>query len=157
MEKVYYTPDRVNMRAGMIAGFIASAISGLVLAGATAFALAPEFDFVTVQGSIFGLAQNIIAAWMVYFIIGTFLWGTIYAAAQKRLTNTHPVGKGLLFGLFIWFIVMIILMPMADAGAFLQEYGITAAIVVLVTDLIFGMILGFFYNILNRRYEKISI
>jgi hypothetical protein len=54
--------------------------------------------------------------------------------------------KGIDFGITIWLIIMIILMPLAGVGIFVRQYGITAAGVILTTDLIFGLVVAYSYK-----------
>ena len=141
----------INITAALTSGFIASAISSLVLILTTSLALIPQFDFVAIQGSIFGLTSTAISAWVIYFVIGTFLWGLLYPLIEPYLGAKTPAARGALFGIIIWIIVMVALMPLAQAGFFLKEYGFGAAAIVLLTDLVFGASIGHFYNKLRRR------
>ena len=139
------------IKQGMLAGFIASAVSSLVLIALTSLILIPEFDFVSIQGSLFGLAGTATSAWLVYFIIGTFVWGTFYSFLEEKLSGEGPVSKGVLFGFLVWIIVMAVLMPLAGEGFFLmQKYGYTAAGIVFLTDLVFGVTTAYFYKKLCR-------
>lgn len=141
---------RANMMAGLNAGFIASAISLLFLALTTWMALVPEFNYVLIQGSIFGFTKTIFSGWIIYFLIGAIFWGSLYAGLDPYLLSTNPVTKGIIFGLIVWLIVMIVLMPIAGAGMFLEHYGFLAAIVILLSDLVFGVSISYFYGKLKR-------
>ena len=145
--KVANKPD---IGAGMIAGFVASVASILVLAFSTFFILVPEFDYIAIQGSAFGLAGGSLAAWISYFLIGIFIWGVLYAIVESLLNGSSRNAKGLLFGSIIWLVVMIVLMPLADAGFFLKEYGFIAALIILITDLSFGLVMSYSYDKFRR-------
>jgi len=146
MTEIINSGNHVSLKAGLIAGFIASAFSGIALLIIEWLALVPQFNFVLIQGSIFDLEERAIASWIVYFAIGAFIWGLLYASAEPTLSGNNSVKKGLVFGVMIWFIVMIFVMPIACAGFFLREYGVAAAGLVFLVDLIFGASLGYFYN-----------
>lgn len=139
----------VNIKASLIAGFIASIISSIVLMITTSIILIPEFNFISIQGSIFGLAETALSAWIVYFIFG-LIWGYLYALIEPNLPKDSIFGKGLIVGILIWIIYMLILMPLAGAGLFLKEYGLRAAAIILVVDLVFGVVTAYFYN----RFRK---
>ena len=141
---------RTDMKAGLIAGFIASAISLLFLAFTTWMALIPEFNYVLIQGSIFGFTKTIFSGWVIYFLIGTVFWGSFYAGLDPYLLSPNSVTRGIIFGLIVWLIVMIVLMPIAGVGIFLEQYGYLAAIVILISDLVFGVSIAYFYNRLRR-------
>ena len=80
---------RTDMKAGLIAGFIASAISLLFLAFTTWMALIPEFNYVLIQGSIFGFTKTIFSGWVISYrhcFLGQLLcWaGSIFTFSQLR-------------------------------------------------------------------------
>lgn len=138
--------DHASLKHAMLAGFVASAVSSLALIILTSVILIPEFDFISIQGSIFGLAGTAVSAWAVYFIIGTFIWGPLYSMLEPKIAK-NTLNRGLLFGLLVWLIVMAILMPLAGEGFFLMhKYSMSAAAIVLVVDLIFGLTTAYFYN-----------
>ncbi len=138
--------DNASLKHAILAGFIASTVSSLVLIILTSVILIPKFDFISIQGSIFGLAGTAMSAWAVYFIIGTFVWGPLYSMLEPKIAN-NTLNRGFLFGLLLWLIVMAILMPLAGEGFFLMnKYSMSAAAVVLVVDLTFGLTTAYFYN-----------
>lgn len=144
----------VDIKAGLCAGFMASVISSLVLLVLTSLSLIPEFDFVVIQGALFGFAGTVLSAWIVYFIIGTLIWGSLYASMESRIAGNNPFSKGLLFGLFIWLIIMIVMMPLAGVGIFVKQYGLVAAGIMLLTDLVFGVSTAFFYAKCREKMKR---
>ncbi|MCE3255774.1 MAG: hypothetical protein K0R25_1268 [Rickettsiaceae bacterium] len=142
--------SNVKLKAGLISGFAASAISSIVLILSTILSLVPEFNFVSVQGSIFHFTTTLSSAWVIYFLIGTFIWGSLYAVLEPHMEG--GVGKkGLIFGILVWLIVMLVLMPLTEAGMFAKKYGFVAAGITLVTDLIFGWSLAYFHKKLKDK------
>lgn len=150
MTKPNISKNRVDMKAGLIAGFIASAISLLFLALTTWMALVPEFNYVLIQGSIFGFTKTIFSGWVIYFLIGIIFWGSLYAGIESYLLSPKPITRGIIFGLIVWLIVMVILMPIAGAGIFVKQYDYLASIVILMTDLVFGVSIAYFYERLRK-------
>lgn len=142
--------NRVDMKAGLAAGFIASAISLMFLALTTWMALVPEFNYVLIQGSIFGFAKTIFSGWIVYFLIGAIFWGSLYAWLEPNLLSPKPITRGIIFGLIVWLIVMVILMPIAGVGIFIKQYGFLSSIIILMTDLVFGVAIACFYERLRK-------
>lgn len=142
----------VSIKNGTLSGFIASIVSSFALVIFTAFIVIPEFNFISIQGSIFGLTNVALASWAVYFIIGTLIWGPLYAIFDPYLPNPWII-KGILFGITVWIIVMIVLMPLAGEDVFLKRFGLKASAIVLTTDLVFGIALSYFYEKFrtNRR------
>ena len=140
----------VSAKAGLMSGFIASVVSSMILMIMTSIILVPEFNFVLVEGSIFGLAETALSAWIVYFVFG-FIWGYLYAVIEPSLPGEGAIFKGIIAGLLIWLAYMLILMPLAGTGLFLKQYGFKAAAIILVVDLAFGIVLGYFYDRLRKK------
>lgn len=136
---------------GMIAGLAASIISSIYLVGVAALSLVPlNFNIVTIYGNLFGIAANVIAAWVVYYAIGIFAWGIIYALMEPKMQGS-VWSKGTLFGLFIFLIVMVVIMPLSGSGIFATKYGFYAILFTLILDLIFGVSLAAIYDKLTRK------
>ena len=151
MEKSNSGVKESNIIGGMVAGFVASLVSGLFIILAGAMAILPNYDYIKIQASFFtsllGLAKDAaIIAWAIYFVFGTFIWGILYSLMQPKLAGNSQTKRGLIFGLFTWLIYMLILMPIAGEGLFALKYGIAAAIFTLLLNLIFGATLGATYN-----------
>lgn len=137
-----------NTKAGLVSGLIAGLVSSIVLMILSTVVAIPDFNFVLIQGSVFGLADSALTAWVVYFVI-SLAWGYLYSFIEPKMESDSPVKKGLFAGFIIWAFFMIVLMPIAGAGFFLKEYGLSAAITVLIVDLVFGDVLGYAYDKLN--------
>jgi Na+-transporting NADH:ubiquinone oxidoreductase subunit NqrC len=151
MERNNLGTKKANIPGGMTAGFVASLISGLFIILVGALAIIPNYNYIKIQASLFtslfGLAKDAaIIAWVIYFVMGTFIWGTLYALMQPKLSGDTQTKKGLMFGVFTWLVYMMILMPIAGEGFFALKYGIAAVIFTLVLNLIFGAVLGATYN-----------
>ncbi len=142
--------NNIKIKNGLLAGFVASAVSSIVLTLLTAIATIPEFNFIQIQGSIFGIGSTVAAAWATYFAVG-LIWGLFYTLIERYLPTASGVIKGALYGILVYVLVMIVLMPLAGVGFFLQNFGFMAALIVLISDLLFGILLGYFYEKLNRR------
>jgi hypothetical protein len=76
-------------------------------------------------------------------MIGTVLWGTQFAWLNPN-GEGHWL-KGILFAVGAWFVMMIVVMPMAGAGFFGSNLGMMAPVMTLVLHVIFGLVLGAIY------------
>lgn len=143
---ISFNKKNVNVQKGLLSGFIASAVSSVVLVLLTSLVVIPDFNYIAIQGSLFGITGAALSAWAVYFILGTFIWGLLYAFLEPHLAGQRGSSKGILYGFLVWIAVMLIFMPFTEAGFFLKQYSVSAAGIILVTDLIFGATLGYFYE-----------
>jgi hypothetical protein len=80
--------------------------------------------------------------WLIHFLIGTVLWGGLYALFFDKLPTSSPVGKAVVFAVGAWLLMMIMAMPMAGAGLFGLKLGMMAPIMTLVLHVIWGLVLG---------------
>jgi uncharacterized membrane protein YagU involved in acid resistance len=132
---------------GLIAGFVATVVlSGLLLLKST-MDLAPHLNLIrllTQLGSI-----GTVAAWMDHFIVGVAVWGLLFGALDAVWEKAGYWLKGLVFGVFAWFLMMVLFMPLAKAGLFGSKIGIEAPLVTLLYHLVYGLVLGTTYGLLG--------
>ena len=138
-----------NSTKGMVAGFVATlALTALLMLKST-MDLAPHLNIIrllTQLGSI-----GTVAAWMDHFIVGTLVWGLLFAAFDAVYERGAYWLKGLMFGVFAWVLMMVLFMPMAKAGFFGSKIGIEAPLVTLLYHLVYGLVLGVTYGLLVAR------
>jgi hypothetical protein len=123
---------------GMAAGLLATIVLSGALAVLVPIGLAPD---------IIGLISRTLqtgrdTGWIVHFLVGTVAWGGFFAILQPFLPSRNVVVRGMMFGVGAWMAMMLILMPIADAGYFGLELGWTTPFTTLVLHLIFGSVLG---------------
>jgi uncharacterized membrane protein YagU involved in acid resistance len=138
----------LNVRAGLIAGFIATIVLSILMIAKSSAGLMPQLnpikDIVHVADQPTGMTLPLPFGWIGHFVLGTVVWGVIYAALQASLPGA-PVVKGLVFGALAWLAMMIILMPLAGHGLFALLLGPQATVAALVLHLIYGAVLGVIY------------
>ncbi len=140
-----------NIYNGMKASFLASLVSSLVLLLLTTSFAIQDFNYISIHGSIFGI-EKAVYAWIAYFLFAIIIWGFLYTFLEPYLAGNSGTAKGMIFGFCAWLIMMIILMPLTTAGIFLKNYGFGASIIILITDMVFGAIIGHFYG----KFKKSS-
>ena len=123
---------------GMAAGFLATAVLSGAMSVMVPAGLAPD-----IIGLISGmLMSGRDTGWMVHFLVGTVAWGGFFAILQPFLPSRSTVLRGMMFGVAAWLAMMLIMMPMADAGYFGLALGWTTPFTTLLLHLIFGTVLG---------------
>lgn len=141
-------PATLNIQAGLIAGFIATVILSILMIAKSSVGLLPQLnpieDIVHVAENPTGMTLPLPFGWIGHFVVGTAVWGVIYAALQASLPGA-PVVKGLIFGALAWLVMMIIFMPLAGHGLFALSLGLQATVATLVLHLIYGAVLGAVY------------
>lgn len=132
------------MRA-MIAGFVATVVLSLLMIMKSMMGIMPQLDVISMLGT---MSQDMMGfggpavAWSIHFMIGTVLWGFLFAVLYPLLPGSGAVGKGISFGVLAWFMMMIGPMPMAGVGFFGMNLGLMAPMMTLALHVIFGAVLG---------------
>lgn len=109
----------------------------------------PELNPVQMITQMMG-AQTPAVGWTVHFLIGTVLWGILYALLDGQLPGPHWL-RGAIFATGAWLTMMIVMMPMAGAGLFGAKLGMMAPIATLVLHWIYGAVLGGIYGAWMER------
>lgn len=151
--KYFYWEAKVNnkLKSGIIAGFVATlTISALSLLK-TIMGLMPLLD--TARILSIALAVPVYVGWMIHFVIGAMLWGFGFGAFYSHIPGRSMAAKGASLGVFAWFFMGFIVMPMAGAGLLGLNISLMAPFLSLMLYLIFGLVLGTSFV---RVYSELS-
>ncbi|MEM3584574.1 MAG: hypothetical protein QW193_04770 [Nitrososphaerales archaeon] len=143
---------------GIKAGVVSGVIYGVILAPFTYLTLIllkeeiisiimanlpPGYSISIEEFFNFALTIGIISVFIAGIILG-LIFGLIYGWAYEKIPGRTSIIKGIIFGIILWLIFSVIL------GFGNLQYGFTYYLYNLgeglITSLIFGFLLGFFYN-----------
>ncbi len=133
-----------NISKGIVAGLAATVVLSMIMVAKGMMGLMPELNIIVMLSSMLSAAPAI--GWTVHFIIGVLIWGLAFGAAQKVLPGISVVTKGISFGIAAWFMMMLMVMPMAGAGLFGLNMGMMAPLMTLMLHAIYGAVLGFAFG-----------
>jgi uncharacterized membrane protein YagU involved in acid resistance len=140
---------------GVIAGFVATLVlSGLFVLFNSTDTL-EQLDIVTHIDRLGSIGRG--GAWVDHFIVGTLLWGPIFAAFDATSAPRPRWQKGLAFGVIAWIFMMLIFMPVVSGGLFGWRFGVDVPIGMLVLHLIYGGVLGVVFQFLDERFPTKSL
>jgi TM2 domain-containing membrane protein YozV len=90
-------PVTLNVKAGLIAGFISTVVLSIFMIAKSSVGLLPQLnpieDIVHVADRLTGMTLPLPFGWIGHFVLGTVVWGIIYAALQASLpgiANRRP-------------------------------------------------------------------
>jgi hypothetical protein len=126
---------------GMIAGFFATLVLSTLMVMKAMMGMMPQLNIITMLSAMFG-SNSPALGWLLHFMIGTVMWGALFALVQERLPGTTLTLRGISFGIAVWLVMMIAVMPMAGAGFFGLHFGIAAPLMTLMLHMVFGATLG---------------
>lgn len=143
-----------NVGKGMIAGFAATVVLSVIMVMKSAIGLMPELDVIGMLTQMVN-ASSPIVGWVIHFVIGTVVWGALFAWLDPSVPGQGHWLKGVVFGIAAWVLMMVVVMPMAGAGFFGMNLGMMAPVMTLVLHIIFGAVLGGIYGL--ERPSDMSI
>lgn len=130
---------------GILAGFIATAVLSVLMVMKAMMGMMPDLNVITMLTTMLG-ATNPAIGWVMHFMIGTVIWGGLFAAIQDRLPGGSVIVRGVIFGIGAWLLMMVAVMPMAGAGLFGLRFGMAAPVMTLLLHVVFGATLGAVYG-----------
>lgn len=138
--------NATNIGKGMIAGFVATVVLSAIMVLKAGAGLLPALNVIVMLSKMAG-ASTPVAGWVIHFLIGTVLWGGLFAWLDPQLPGGSHWLRGIVFATGAWLLMMIVLMPLAGAGLFGANLGIMAPVMTLVLHVIYGAVLGGVYGL----------
>ena len=129
------------VQGAILGGFVATSVMTAMMYAAPLMGM-PKMDIAAMLGSLLG------GSWwlgmMMHFVNGTIIFPLIYAYLLYSVLRGQPWGKGMMWGLTLWFLAQAMVMPMMGMGFFsalTSEPG-RAVVGSFIGHLIYGAILG---------------
>ena len=139
----------------MIAGFIATVVLSILMVMKMKMGLMPDLNVIKMMTmmahDMMGTPAVPVVGWVMHFMIGTAVWGGLFALFSKFFPDGNSMIKGMVFATLAWVMMMVLVMPMAGAGLFGLNMGMMAPIMTWILHLIYGAVLGGVYDKLNAR------
>jgi len=138
----------MTLKNGLIGGFVGSAVLAVLFIMKSAMGLVPQMDIIAMLSRMMGMPMAV--GWIAHFMIGTVVWGGLFALANGVIPGGSQTVKGIVLGIVAWLMMMVVVMPMAGAGLFGSAFGMLGAAMPLMLHIIFGAVLGFTASILSE-------
>ena len=133
----------MNIKAGVISGFIATVVLSILMVAKAKMGVMPELNAIKMLAGM--MHAPLIMGWVAHFMIGTVIWGVLFAALVNKLPG-GVMASAIIFSIGAWLMMMVGPMPMAGAGLFGMNLGMMAPVATLVLHLIWGVVLGLVYK-----------
>ncbi len=133
----------MNIKAGLISGFVATIALSIIMLVKAKMGVMPELNAIKMLASMMG--SSLITGWIAHFMIGTFVWGILFAMLVNKLPGGVII-SAILFSIGAWLIMMVGPMPMAGEGLFGMNLGMMAPVATLMLHIIWGVVLGLVYK-----------
>ena len=129
------------MFASLIGTIVLSVIMVMKQNAGIAPQLNPIADLAGVAHSLLGIPNVSLVGWLLHFAVGTFVWGPLFGVIHLALPGSN-LGKGLIFGIGAWLLMMGIFSPIAGHGLFGMNVGMVVPLMTLMLHLVYGAVLG---------------
>ena len=133
----------MNIKAGIISGFVATIALSIIMVVKTKMGVMPELNAIKMLADMMG--ASLVMGWVAHFMIGTFVWGILFAITVNKLPGSVII-SAILFSIGAWLMMMVGPMPMAGEGLFGLKLGMMAPIATLMLHIIWGIVLGLVYK-----------
>ena len=140
---------RAMIGRGIAAGFVATFVLSVIMLMKRSMGLMPELDPVAMISAMAG-ASSPVVGWIGHFVIGSIFWGGGFAIVSPYLPGPYRL-RGAIFAVGAWLMMMLVVMPMAGAGWFGLGLGVMAPVVTLALHVVFGLVLGTIYGLVDTK------
>jgi len=138
----------------IVSGFVATVVLSILMVIKAKMGMLPGLNVIHMLGGM--VHAGLLSGWVAHFLIGTVVWGVLFALLFELLPGRSAITKGIVFSIGAWLMMMIIVMPMAGAGLFGMGMGMMAPVMTLVLHLIWGVVLGGTYQILPTTNQAMA-
>ena len=138
----------MNIKAGLISGFVATIVLSVLMVMKAKMGVMPDLNAIKMLAGM--MHAPLPMGWVAHFMIGTVVWGLLFAALVDRLPG-GVMASAIVFSIAAWLMMMLGPMPMAGAGLFGMHIGMMAPVATLMLHIIWGVVLGFSYQRLTKK------
>lgn len=136
----------VSIRSGLLGGTIATFAISAIVQMKNATGSLPDVHLLGAWSALVGEPTHLAAGWIAHLVVSIIVGGIGFALLSSKLPSRSFAIKGAAFGLLMWLVIMLVVMPLSGAGIFALHQSTMAPVAVLVLYLIYGLILGKFYS-----------
>jgi uncharacterized protein DUF6789 len=158
LRKEKYDIRHCKIFKGILAGLAATLALTLLMMMKKITGAMPELDpinmLATMVSEKMGVEKNLIFGWVMHFMMGSVLWGGLFAIFHKLFPTENPLLKGMVFSVVPWFLMMTGAMPMSGAGLFGIKISIMVPFMTFAFHMVFGATLGKVFALLGGADES---
>ncbi len=142
---------KTKLIRGMVAGFVATVLLTALMVAKALTGFMPELNLAALLSGV--MHAPIWVGWITHFLIGTVVWGGLFAVLAPRIPGSNCTIRGAIFGLGIWVLMMVVVLPLTGMGLFGGVYGAAAPAVTLALHLVYGVVLGFTFARIHGEWH----
>lgn len=125
----------------ILGGLVGTIVMTLMMYYVAPLMLGGPMDIAAMLGNFLGIGW--MAGMILHFVNGTILFPLIYVYVLYGILPGDPWLKGVLFGVILWLLAQVVVMPMMGGGFFSSNAGgLMAVMASLLGHVVYGAILG---------------
>jgi Family of unknown function (DUF6789) len=131
-------PELKNAVYGGVAGTLVMTLMTLFIAP---MMTGQSMDIAALIAGMLGMSYAI--GMMIHIVMGVILFPLIYVYVVYERVPGSPLVRGLIWGVGLWLVAIVVVMPMAGAGFLMSNIGgMMAVVAALIGHLFYGGLLG---------------
>lgn len=132
---------RPDVGKALLGGFLGTAVMTGMMYWVAPLMLPGPMDIAGMLGGMLSVSWTV--GMVIHFVNGTVIFSLVYALVLYGVLPGQPWMKGSLWGIALWVLAGLLIMPMAGAGVFWTNVGgAMPAMLSLVGHVVYGAILG---------------
>lgn len=132
---------RPNLLKAILGGFVGTVVMTLMMYFVAPMMLGAPMDIAAMLGSVLGGSWTM--GMLMHFVNGSVIFSLIYAYGLYRGLPGEPWLKGTTWGVILWLLSQVLVMPMMGAGFFSAKTGgLMAVMASLIGHVVYGVLLG---------------
>ena len=142
-----------RVQKGVVAGFAATVVVS-ILEAINMMAGPWVTPYPDMLAYMMGMEGNHIVGWIAHVVAGTVVLGALYGIACPRLPTDLPATKGIAFAVAAFCVLIVGLLLFGNPSVFSGRDGGMTIAWLLVSNVIFGFVMGSVYGNLVEREKK---
>ena len=130
-----------NVGKAIAGGFVGTILLTLMMRFVAPVMTGETIDMPGKLGNMTGMGP--VAGMIMHFLVGSVIFGLVYAFVLFRFLPGAPWLKGVLSGVIFWLGLQVVMMPMIGGGFFSSQMGgVKIVVAALIAHLVYGAALG---------------
>ena len=144
-----------RVQKGMMAGLAATVV--VIGLEAVNMAAGPWFTpFPNILAHMIGMEGTPAVGWVAHVLVGTVVLGSLFGVLCPRLPTDTFATKGIAFAVGAFVVLMTGIFLMGDRQTFSGDGGFGVVAWLLITNVVFGIVMGLVYGRLIEREKRLA-
>lgn len=145
-----------DIKKGMVAGGVATAVISLAMLLLNATGLEPQLHLTRLLLTLLEAPSEYALGWLTHIFLGSIVLGGLFVHVEPRLGADTHTKSGVLYGVAVWLVMMMVFMPAVGGGYFGFQLSVFTPIIMLGLQVLYGAVLGWTYGKLSPTQNSFT-